>query len=288
LFLGPFFLVSAYWKHHCSKILWQTAQNFSTHCSWDGNELNNDDGHCLSIVLIVNKFHLFFDLDRTLWDFEKNSEIALNILFHDLKLHLEIGDFQTFHEEYKEHNTILWKLYGTGKMTKEVLRSERFRKALATFDIDDPVIIDRLSDGYVELSPLQTAMFPNAIETVKLLKSEGYELHMITNGFREVQTIKIDNCGLAPYFQELICSEDIGKNKPDKDIFHYSMHLAGSKADQSVMIGDDYEVDILGANAVGMHTIHFDPEEKFQDVKGEWRIRALNQIPEILPWIFKG
>ncbi len=236
----------------------------------------------------MNKFHLFFDLDRTLWDFEKNSEIALNILFHDLKLHLEIEDFYTFHEEYKVHNTILWKLYGAGKMSKDVLRSERFRKALATFGIQDPKIIDRLSDGYVELSPIQTAMFPNALETVKSLKSEGYPLHMITNGFREVQTIKIENCGLAPYFQELICSEDIGKNKPDKDIFHYSMRLAGCSANQSVMIGDDYEVDILGANAVGMHTIHFDPEQKFQDVKGEWRIRELNQIPEILPWIFKG
>jgi putative hydrolase of the HAD superfamily len=236
----------------------------------------------------VSNIHLFFDLDRTLWDFEKNSEIALHILFHDLKLQLDIEDFHAFHTEYKEHNTILWKLYGDGKMSKEVLRSERFRKALASFGVHDETVIERLSDGYVELSPIQTAMFPNALETVQELKESGHQLHMITNGFREVQTVKIENCGLAPYFQELICSEDIGKNKPDKDIFHHAMRLANCNSAQSVMIGDDYEIDILGANAVGMHTIHFDPEHRFDEKSSEWRIRELNQIPALLPWIFKS
>ena len=232
--------------------------------------------------------HLFFDLDRTLWDFEKNSEIALHILFHDLNLHLEIEDFHKFHTEYKEHNALLWKMYGAGKLSKEVLRSDRFRKALASFGVHDETIIERFSDGYVELSPIQTALFPQALETVQELKKSGYQLHMITNGFREVQTVKIENCGLAPYFQELICSEDIGKNKPDKDIFHHAMRLANCNVSQSVMIGDDYEVDILGANAVGMHTIHFDPERRFPETSSEWRIHELNQIPALLPWIFKS
>jgi len=236
----------------------------------------------------VRDNHLFFDLDRTLWDFEKNSEIALHILFHDLNLHLEIEDFHVFHTEYKEHNALLWKMYGAGKLSKEVLRSDRFRKALASFGVHDETIIERFSDGYVELSPIQTALFPQALETVQELKKSGYQLHMITNGFREVQTVKIENCGLAPYFQELICSEDIGKNKPDKDIFHHAMRLANCNVTQSVMIGDDYEVDILGANAVGMHTIHFDPERRFQETSSEWRIHELNQIPALLPWIFKS
>lgn len=233
----------------------------------------------------MNQRHLFFDLDRTLWDFEKNSEIALHHLFQELNLIDHIPRFTVFHSLYKKKNAELWKLYGAGKIKKEELRTLRFSATLEVFGLRDQQIIDHLSDGYVELSPKQTALFPEALETLKLLQEQGYPMHIITNGFKEVQYIKLENSGLAPFFDIVVCSEDVGKNKPAPDIFHHALERAGAKATNSIMIGDDYAVDIIGAYNAGMQGILFDPEDKCIIRSGDHKIQHLNEIPGKLAWI---
>lgn len=232
--------------------------------------------------------HLFFDLDRTLWDFEKNSEIALNKLFIDLQLDKLINDFKEFHTVYKKHNADLWKLYGAGKLKKEDLRDERFRSALSNFEVNDKAIVKKLSDGYVELSPQQTALFPNTIETLDVLQKDGFNMHIITNGFKEVQHIKLKNSKLESYFDVIVCSEDIGKNKPSPDIFHHSIQRANAKVSDSVMIGDDYEVDVQGAINVGMKGILFDPDNTHHHQQDNHRIHQLNELHDLLPWILRS
>jgi putative hydrolase of the HAD superfamily len=231
--------------------------------------------------------HLFFDLDRTLWDFEKNSEIALNHLFHELGLQHSIDHFDSFFQLYKENNSILWKKYGSGQLKKEELRDERFRLTLENLKVNDPILVKKISDGYVELSPQQTALFPNAIETLKDLQKEGFNMHIITNGFKEVQYIKLDKSGLSDYFDVIVCSEDVGKNKPAPDIFHYSLNRANAKAIDSVMIGDDFEVDVLGALNIGMKGVHFDPYQHHTSHDDTLRIQELSELPGMMPWIFK-
>ena len=134
--------------------------------------------------------HLFFDLDRTLWDFEKNSLAALQILFDQLELNKNITSFTQFHAVYKERNASLWKAYGAGKIEKTHLRDERFRSTLHSFNIDNEFLVKRLSDGYVDLSPTLTHLFPKAIETLQELRQSKYNLHIITNGSKEVQYTK--------------------------------------------------------------------------------------------------
>lgn len=231
--------------------------------------------------------HLFFDLDRTLWDFEKNSEVALSKLFVDLQLDTKIDLFENFFKEYKENNASLWKLYGKGQLKKEDLRDERFRVTLEKFEITDSQLVKKLSDGYVELSPQQTALFPDAIETLDELQLNGYNMHIITNGFKEVQHIKLKNSKLENYFDIIVCSEDVGKNKPSPDIFHYSMQKANATSCDSVMIGDDYEIDVLGALNVGMKAILFDPDNTHNHTEDEHRIHKLNELPDILPWVLR-
>ena len=230
--------------------------------------------------------HLFFDLDRTLWDFEKNSENALKELFHT-KLTGRIESFDRFHRTYKNENALLWKKYGKGKITKDYLRSARFMKTLVKFEIFDNDLVEEMSDGYVDLSPRQTAIFPNAHEALSYLKQLGYQLHIITNGFQEVQHIKLDNCNLSQYFDLILCSDEIGINKPAPEIFAHALAQTGAKAADSVMIGDDYDVDVMGALRHGLHAVHFDPENKRKDKTGDWRVSDLNQLPAMLPWIFK-
>lgn len=231
--------------------------------------------------------HLFFDLDRTLWDFETNSEVALSKLFIDLQLNTKIAFFEDFFDEYKENNASLWKLYGKGQLKKEDLRDERFRVTLEKFEITDAQLVKKLSDGYVELSPQQTVLFPGAIETLDELQKNGYNMHIITNGFKEVQHIKLKNSKLENYFDVIVCSEDVGKNKPSPDIFYFSMQKANATCCDSVMIGDDYEIDILGALNVGMKGILFDPDKTRNHSEDENRIHQLNELHDMLPWVLR-
>ncbi len=230
--------------------------------------------------------HLFFDLDRTLWDFDRNSQAALQQLFTKLELDQKISTFEIFHETYMENNNRLWKAYGEGSIQKNHLRYERFRSTLFAFEIHDESIVHQISDGYVDLSPKLTHLFPNTLETLDELKQSNYNMHIITNGFKEVQYTKLHHAQLAPFFDVVVCSEEVGKNKPSIEIYKYAMQLAGAKADRSVMIGDDFEVDIIGALNAGMSAIHFNPEVS-NSQKDDTTISCLSELPNLLPSLFK-
>lgn len=233
------------------------------------------------------KKHLFFDLDRTLWDFEKNSKKALQILFKDLKLDDKIEHFNHFHHTYKRINAELWKLYGKGKLKKEQLRDARFIETLKYHEIHDTELATTLSNGYIEISPKQTNLFPDTLETLEELKRMKYSMHIITNGFEEVQYIKLEHSKLAPFFDVIVCSEAVGFNKPDPRVFQYAMQKAQTNASESFMIGDDREVDIFGAMQVGMQAILFDPENQYSKTNGEPKIQNLNELPLLLTMIGK-
>ncbi|MFM6945503.1 MAG: YjjG family noncanonical pyrimidine nucleotidase [Flavobacteriales bacterium] len=226
--------------------------------------------------------HLFFDLDRTLWDFDRNSENALKQIFAEEELEARIGGFEHFHQQYVYQNAHLWKLYGKGKIKKDDLRYERFRVTLKHFKLQDEALVRRLSDAYVQISPLQTALFPAAIETLQELQQMGYNLHIITNGFQEVQFIKLENCGLRAFFDVIVCSEFVGKNKPEPAIFNYAMNQAGAKPAQAIMIGDDYHVDVAGALRAGMQAVWFDPSGK-NSYGYEHTIKQLTELLTLVP-----
>lgn len=229
--------------------------------------------------------HLFFDLDRTLWDFEANSMKALQIIFDEYNLKDSIAHFRHFHHTYVRANAELWKLYGKGGISKDGLRDERFRKTLIHHEIENEELVKEISNAYIEISPRQTLLFPGTLETLEELKELKYDMHIITNGFREVQHIKLENSGLRPYFREIICSETVGVAKPDKRVFNYAMELAGAKPEESVMIGDDREVDILGGNGAGMRTILFDNESQYPKAEGEYKVQNLRELPLLLTMI---
>lgn len=206
--------------------------------------------------------HIFFDLDRTLWDFEANSRKTLRHIFHEYKLDSHFDHFEGFHRTYLKINSDLWKKYGRNKITKDQLRDTRFLKTLQQRELNDPVLASQISDAYIELSPRQTALFPNAAETLTELKTRGYVLHIITNGFEEVQHTKLRESQLISFFDIIVSSEHVGFNKPDKRIFIHALELAKAHPGESMMVGDDLEVDILGANQAGMEAVLFDPGKR--------------------------
>ena len=226
--------------------------------------------------------HLFFDLDRTLWDFETNSKKALEILFKEYKLSDSIKNFYDFYHAYKRINASLWRLYGSGKMKKEELRDERFIQTLSLFNINDRVLANNISNSYVDVSPRQTILFPNTIDTLEELKKLDYQMHIITNGFEEVQHIKLDNSNLKPFFDVIVCSENVGCNKPDIRVFQYAMNKAKALATQSTMIGDDRDVDVQGALRAGMRAILFDPKNQYKLPSDELKVQNINELPLML------
>ena len=211
--------------------------------------------------------HLFFDLDRTLWDFDAAAEVAFEHIYE--KYHLKslgIPSAHEFHEVYHPLNEALWVLYRADKITKEELNRTRFLKPLEHYGIHDVELADHLSEDYVYWSPRIVRLIPGTMELLEYLKPK-YHLHLITNGFEEVQGTKLTLSGMKPYFETLTVSEEVGVKKPNPEIFQYALRKANAKAEDSLMIGDEMAVDIDGARAAGMDTVFFNP--KGEKIEGE-------------------
>ena len=201
-----------------------------------------------------NKQHIFFDLDHTLWDFDKNSALTFQKLFerHDIPLSLKV-----FLEVYEPINLNYWKLYREEKIEKEVLRFSRLDDTFKALNLSiSSHLIHILSDEYITYLSTFNNLFEGTLEILEYLKPK-YKLHIITNGFKEVQQGKLKKSGIARYFKTVTNSEMVGVKKPNPKIFHHALALANADIDASLMIGDNLEADILGARNVGMDALCF-------------------------------
>ncbi len=225
--------------------------------------------------------HIFFDLDRTLWDFEKNSVETLKEIFFKYKLDEKIESPEVFINKYKEINEKLWAKYRTGEIKKEFLRNQRFLLTLQHFGINDSSLAEKFGTDYIEISPTKTILFPNTIETLKYL-SKKYTLHIITNGFKEVQFVKLKNNKLDKYFDKVITSETVGYQKPNAKIFQHSLSTSNAKKEESLMIGDDLNTDILGARNFGMNQVFFNTINTKHNEKVTHEITDLKELTELL------
>ena len=225
--------------------------------------------------------HLFFDLDRTLWDFETNSFNELVNLYHCHNLHQKgISLSEEFVKVYKNINEKCWERYRENTLSKENLRFERFKQTLEYFGIYDLELSIKIGDDYVKNSPYRTILIPNAIELLSELQP-NYKLHIITNGFQEVQHVKINQSGMAKFFTIVVTSEMAGAKKPNPLIFNYALEKAGANLENSVMIGDDLNTDIKGAVNVGMKSIYFNPNKRTNNSIAWKEVVTLMEIKNI-------
>jgi len=199
---------------------------------------------------------LFFDLDNTLWDFSVNSREALKQTLAKLNLLSQLNSFDEYFILYEQINESLWSDYRAKKIAKHALIADRFSRSLEAFGItnQDWEGINRL---YLEYMALQTRLFPGTVETLGYLKAKGYQMHIITNGFKEVQHAKLRNCGLTGFFGKVFISEEIQNTKPHRAIFEHALKSTNASKVKSLMIGDSWETDIEGALAIGMDQVMF-------------------------------
>lgn len=226
--------------------------------------------------------HLFFDLDHTLWDYEANARASMLHLYDSLGLSEKgIHDFELFYKKYSIHNDKLWEQYRNGLVKQEELRIKRMRLALLDFKIADEELSEKMNVQFLELLPTRTHLFANCIEVLNYLIEKKYVLHLITNGFEEVQHNKLKYSGLTKYFTEVITSERSNSLKPNKEIFEFAFQRSKAEPGESIMIGDNIEVDIVGAMNVGIDQVFVNHNRIEPKVKATYTVYSLKELENI-------
>lgn len=204
-----------------------------------------------------NYRHLFFDLDHTLWDFDSNARQTLEQLYSSLDLQERgITNFESFYHQYIQHNDKLWERYRNGFIKVDELRWKRMWHTLLDFKIGDERLARKMSDDFLLLLPTRKTLFPYTVQLLSYLRDKGYHLHLITNGFQETQIQKLKYAEIDRFFGKVITSEESQSLKPHKEIFDYALRVTGASHSESIMIGDNMEVDILGAKNAGIDQVY--------------------------------
>ena len=224
--------------------------------------------------------HLFFDLDHTLWDFEANSRLTLQEIHAHFNLENYSISLPDFISKYEINNARMWNDYRNGKMSQETLRVERFRQTLSQLGVKNKELSHEIALYYVFHSPKKTQLLPNTIEVLNYLMPK-YKLHIITNGFEEVQYQKLENSKLSAYFDVIVTSEQSGAKKPHPSIFKYALKCANTNAQYAAMIGDNQRIDIEGAQKIGMDGVLFNPNMEELVVQPKFHVRQLAELKNI-------
>jgi len=225
---------------------------------------------------------ILFDLDHTIWDYETNSSETLTELFHHHKLS-EIGvpSISNFLETFVEVNTNLWAQYDRGQIHRDVIRNERFHKILLKYGINEYDFALSFSDEYISQSPKKGVLMPNAMEVLDYLHGR-YPMTIVTNGFDEIQSIKMNSSGITSYFKNVVTSARAGHKKPAKEIFEFALNESGFESSSTLMIGDNLFTDIGGARNAQLDTIYFNPNKIPHQEKTEFEISDLKELLNIL------
>jgi putative hydrolase of the HAD superfamily len=225
--------------------------------------------------------HLFFDLDDTLWDFQANADEALREVFDKYRLERYFDDFEHFFHLYTERNLELWELYRQGKIKKAELNRERFFYPLKQVGLHNDELALSFGNDFLRICPSKTHLVQGAREVLKYLSDKHYTLSIISNGFSELQHDKLRNTGIAEFFDKVFLSESVGRHKPHRDIFDYAVKSSNARKTQSLMIGDNWEADIVGARLAGIDQAFFGKAFEW-DKPPTFQVNFLEELKEFL------
>lgn len=234
---------------------------------------------------MISKYkHVFFDLDHTLWDFTRNSTEVLITLYKEHELeNLEIFSAEDFCKQFHLTNRQLWTTFNQRGLSKESLRSIRFNMILKEFGVEAKELAKKLAEHYLDRCPTMHHVFPYTLEVLHYLKHEKqYQLHILSNGFEDVQYLKLNSAQLTNYFQEVITAEKAGFMKPQKEIFAYAMSITACQPEECIMVGDDLAADIVGARNAEIDQVFFNPGKHAHQETITYEICCLSELFNIL------
>ena len=225
--------------------------------------------------------NIFFVLDHTLWDFDANAEETLRELYQIYQIrYLSHRSEQDFLDIYVKNNAEMWKLYRKNQVTKEVLRSKRFVDTFREMEVDEEDIPMNIWEKYLEICPTKTILIDGARDLLDYL-DDKYNLHLITNGFAEVQRRKLKNSDLGKYFKTLTISEEVGKQKPHPIVFETALKNAAAAEKTSHYVGDNLEADVKGAIGSGWKAYWYTKDDSAYTHQDCTAIKHLSELKEI-------
>lgn len=226
--------------------------------------------------------NLFIDLDDTLWDTYHNNKECLKGIYTDYKMNRYYASFEALFDVYMPHNIDLWAKYRNGEIDRQTLIFDRFYYIFKPLGVEGKEEILHINNDFLHRTTLQKRLVPGAIDLLEYLRPR-YHLYILSNGFREVQSLKMENSGLAPYFEKLILSEDACIQKPHKGIFNYALINTNSRRNESLMIGDSWDADIAGAHQSQIDQIWYNPNRyPEKDFSPTFTVSTLEEIKQLL------
>ncbi|MDF2156990.1 YjjG family noncanonical pyrimidine nucleotidase [Algoriphagus sp. CAU 1675] len=226
--------------------------------------------------------HIFFDLDHTLWDYDRNVTESLSELYEHYQLKaIGIESFEKFFESFHHVNFQLWDWYNVGKIDKDNLRKERFPRIFSHAGGKPEAIPVEFEEDFMQRTSSKPHVFPYSKEILHYLKGK-YKIHVITNGFNESQAKKMKSSGLDGFFELIVTSETTGHKKPDPRIFQFALDQLKTEAEHCLMIGDNPDSDILGAQRANIDQVFFNPEGKSIDLQPTYTIAHLRELEDLL------
>ena len=226
--------------------------------------------------------HIFFDLDHTLWDFDANSRQTLEDLYLSFELQIRgVHSFESFFEHYTAHNEKLWDRFRKGFIKMDDLRWKRMWLTLLEFKIGEEKLARDMAARFLDLLPTRKLLFPYTVEILTYLTNKGYKLHLITNGFEQIQHSKLKYSGIDNFFIEVITSEGSSLVKPNKEIFDYAFQKAKALPGESIMIGDNIEADIQGAINAGIDQVYVNHLNIEPAIKPTYTVYSLKELENI-------
>lgn len=209
------------------------------------------------------KHRLFlFDLDDTLLDFKASEQLSFDDTMRELGLRAIPNGLFT---QYQAINMELWKSFENGAVSKDFLKVERFRRTFAANGLElDPEAASHL---YHESLSNTVVLVDGAQQVCESLAAIG-EVGIITNGVESIQHRRITASGLRAHVSFISTSEACGHAKPDSRFFDYTVNMARSfSPEETIIIGDRLDADILGANRFGIESCWFNPGQLTNDTQ---------------------
>ena len=227
--------------------------------------------------------NLFFDLDDTLWAFSDNARETFSEIYDVFRLERYFDSFDHFYTLYINKNAELWKLYESGKIKKEDLNRIRFYYPLQAVGVTDEKQAELYSAYFFEKIVLKTKLMPDALNVLEYLKGKGYRLFILSNGFRSLQYRKIESSGLGPFFDKVVLSEDLGVLKPNPALFYFALSATQSNQNDSLMIGDSFNADVVGAKDAGLPQVFYNHKQQHPlPFKPSYEIKTLGELYDFL------
>lgn len=226
--------------------------------------------------------NLFFDLDDTLWAFSLNARDAYEEVYYNYEYNRFFNSFEHYYTLYHRRNLELWEEYANGQVTKEELNRQRYLYPLEAVGIRDAALAKAYEKDVLAMIPTKSKLMPHALEVLEYLAPK-YNLYILSNGFKEMQSHKMCSSRIDGYFKKIVLSDDIGVLKPWPQIFHFALSATQSELRESLMIGDSWENDITGAAGVGMHQVFYNVSARTEfPFTPTYQISDLKELMDLL------